>query len=314
MPGAADAKFSPASDWDSAARAQRIHRLLADFSIETVPLPDDKVPALAAALPPGTDVYVAAPPSRGPADIVATAAALRAAGLRPVPHIAARTIADRDRLADFLWRLRARAEVDQVLLVGGTRRLPVGAFATALDALETGLFEELGIGRVGLAAHPEGHPDVADAALADALDRKLAYGRGHGLDMYLVSQFCFDPHAIIRWTAAARARHGAVALHIGVPGPGSLTGLVKFARMCRIGNSVHLLTRGVGAALKLANWTPDGLLSALAYFAAANPESGIARIHFFSFGGAAHTAAWLAAIRAGRLRVHPDGRGFTVAG
>ena len=99
-----------------------------------------------------------------------------------MPHVAARSFADRDRLADFLWRLTSRARVDRVLLVGGNRRKPIGAFETALDVLETGLIQEFGIRRVGLAGHPEGHPEVAPDVIAAALRDKLAYGREAGLE------------------------------------------------------------------------------------------------------------------------------------
>lgn len=312
-PDPTGAKSGPASgSWQDRAEARRIVGLLEDFSIESLPATEKAVASLGETLRPGAPVYVVSPPARTQSEVVETAVLLDRAGFRPVPHVAARSFADRDRLADYLWRLTSRARVDRVLLVGGNRRKPIGEFETALDVLETGLFQEFGIRRVGLAGHPEGHPEVAADVIAAALRDKIAYGREAGLEMHVVTQFCFDPHVVIDWVAELQSDLGPVPVHVGVPGPGSLTSLVRFARMCKIGDSVRFLTRGAGKALLLANWTPDKFLTALAYYTSVNPDCGIDRLHFYSFGGTLRTAKWLAAVCKGDFAMHSDGRGFSL--
>ena len=60
---------------------------------------------------PGTDVTITFLPGDNYRNNVDTAAALRRAGFNPVPHIAAREMASREALDDFLARLRGEADV-----------------------------------------------------------------------------------------------------------------------------------------------------------------------------------------------------------
>ena len=46
--------------------------------------------------------------------------------------------------------------------------------------------------RIGVGCYPEGHPNIADDALVDALQRKQPYAD------YMVSQLCFDAAAFTR--------------------------------------------------------------------------------------------------------------------
>ncbi len=57
---------------------------------------------------------------------------------------------------------------------------------------------------------------------------------------------------------------------------------------------------------------PDKFLTALAYYTSVNPDCGIDRLHFYSFGGTLRTAKWLAAVCDGDFAMHSDGRGFTL--
>jgi len=306
------AATAPDGSWEERAQIQRIRDLVDDFSIELVPTSAPDVGNLKSDLAPGSRVYLVAIPDRPFSYIVETATELRRAGLQPVPHIAARSIADRDRLADYLWRLTSAGGVDQVLVIGGTRAKPVGDYQCSQDILDSGLLQEYGVRRVGLAGHPEGHPDVDDAALMTALRQKIETCRRIGIDPYLVSQFSFDPHAVVTWEAEIRRAIGPIPIHVGVPGPASLTSLVGYARKCRIGDSVRFLTKGASTALKLVTWTPDDFLTALASYRSANPGSLVTKMHFFSFGGAARTARWLTAVGRGGFTMRRDGRGFSV--
>ena len=67
----------------------------------------------------GTDVTITFLPGDNYRHNVETAAALRRAGFNPVPHIAAREMASRDALDDFLARARGEADVSRILLIAG---------------------------------------------------------------------------------------------------------------------------------------------------------------------------------------------------
>ena len=290
----------------------RIAGFLSDFSIETIPTSRREITSYRADLEPGTCVYVVSPPTRSLGDICDTARYLHENGLQPVPHIAARSISDRDCLADFLRQITSQAGVNQVLVIGGSRPKPVGDFDNSLQILQTGLLEEFGIRRIGLAGHPEGHPVVPRDRLLDDLRKKIAWARRAGAETYLVTQFCFDPGIVTAWERDIRATVVGIPVHVGLPGPASLTSLLKYARICGIGESVRFLTRGAGSALKLATWTPDRFLTALANHKAVDPECRIGKAHFYSFGGVTRTARWLAAVRNNAIELSRDGSGFAV--
>ncbi|MEE8444388.1 MAG: methylenetetrahydrofolate reductase, partial [Alphaproteobacteria bacterium] len=178
---------APAEKPETEAQGGLHADFLRGFSIETLPVSSSEVAALAAQLPPGTEVYIGWPSSRGPGYIIDAARQLRAAGHRPVPHIAARRVTSRDDLAGFLRRLTTEAGVDQVLVVGGQPAEPVGPFHAALQIFETGLLEEFGIRRIGVAGHPEGHPAVAREDLVVALREKIDHGKRTGADIHVVT-------------------------------------------------------------------------------------------------------------------------------
>lgn len=298
---------------DAGAQVRRIVDFVRDFSIETTPVSSREIASFGAHLRRGTTVYVVSPPGRRLGDIIETARGLHRFGFRPVPHIAARSIADRDCLANFLQQITSQAGVDQVLVVGGSRVKPVGDFHCALQIIETGLLDKFGIRRIGVAGHPEGHPVVPREEIMESLRQKVAYGRRVGAEIHVVTQFCFDPDLVVDWEKDIRATVGDIPVHVGIPGPASLTSLVKYARICNIGESVRFLTRGASAALKLVNWSPDYFLTALVNHKAVDPDCGITKAHFYSFGDVTGTARWLAAARDSVIAMHRDGRGFAVA-
>lgn len=300
--------------WPQLAPAkQRIRDLLAEFSVEVTPAAAAKHASLAGLLPPGTRVYVAFVPGEDPRNVVRTAARLRAEGLVPVPHLPARSLAGRTELETMLRQVSAEAGVDEVLVIGGGIDLPRGAFSGTRALLETGLLERYGIRAIGLAGHPEGQRELRAPGAATTLEEKLAYARQTGMEVRLVTQFLFDAAPLLAWEGAIRAQGNVLPIHVGVPGPATLKSLLNYARLCGVGNSMRILTRQGGSLLKLASMSyPDRLITALANHVAADPDTRIARLHLYPFGGLARTARWLEAIRAGAFTMDDDGQGFTV--
>jgi methylenetetrahydrofolate reductase (NADPH) len=290
----------------------RLSDLLVDFSIEIAPTSAEKIKAFRKDLPAGTKVYIVSPAGRDFADIVATAKELRNEGFEPIPHVAARSVTDCHQLEDYLQQLRDGAGVTEVLVIGGSWSRPVGAFDSSLQLLETGLFSKYGMRRIGVAGHPEGHPSVSDDVLMDALRQKKEFVENSGAEFFVVTQFCFDSNAIIAWERKIRESIGALPIHVGVPGLASITGLIKYARICGIGPSVRFLTRGLDKLVKLAKtWAPDRLLTELSQHKAANPEFGMEKIHFYSFGELSLIAQWINAVRDGDIAFDQDGRNFS---
>ena len=168
-----------------------------------------------------------------------------------VPHVAARSLADAAALDRFLGRLKDDAGVTQALVIAGGLDRPLGAFASSIDLLATGLFQAHGIARIGVPGHPEGTPDIPEPALKDALLWKNRFAAEHGIDMYIETQFCFDAAAIIAWDRRIRGWGNRLPIHLGVPGLATLKTLLKFAQSSGVGPSIRVLTRQARNLAKL---------------------------------------------------------------
>ena len=129
-------------------------------SLEATRPDADDVAALKSTLAPGTPVYLSAVLTRPQEEVVAQAAALLAAGLEPVPHLAVRNFASADALARFLAQLTAEAGVRKLLVIAGDRAEPAGPFRGALEAIDSGLISRYGITEIGISGYPDGHPRI----------------------------------------------------------------------------------------------------------------------------------------------------------
>lgn len=246
-------------------------------------------------LDPGTDVYVNFVPGRDYGAVVETAARLRSAGYRPVPHIAARALPSAAALDDFVGRLAAEAGVTRVLIIAGDANAPSGPFGSAMDILGAGPLERHGIRSVGFAGHPEGHPLVDRATLDTALASKIAKARSSGLDAFVVTQFGFAAEPVVDWLRRFRAAGSDAPVEIGVAGPATVATLVKFGLRCGVGNSLRALRMRPNVVGRLLGETgPEELLRDLATGLLSFPAHGVRRLHFFPFGGIARTGEFIA--------------------
>jgi len=284
----------------ASAPVESIAALLRRAPVETVPTTAAKIRDFCRHLEAGTQVYIVALPGQPLAKTLDTAIHLRDCGMSAVPHIAARRLSGRGQLTEFLRTANDEAGVDQILLIAGGRDKPDGPFDDSLQVLKTGVFEQFGIRRVDIAGHPEGHPVAAAKDIMAAMREKLEYARSAGLQMHVVTQFCFDPAAITGYLKTLHSELGNVPVHVGVPGPLSVAGLIRYARLCDIGDSVRYLTRGGSSVLRMASWRPEDCLDVLREFTNANSSHCFAGVHFFGFGGALTTARWLEKLRLGR--------------
>src|SRR5205807_777278 len=127
---------------------RNIPALLAGASLELSSGDPAEIDACADLLEPGTAVYISMPPGQTYHGIVALATRLKRAGLRPVPHVAARRIASRDALDQYLARAAGEASVDSALVIAGDRDRASGPLESSLGLLETVLLHRHGIALV----------------------------------------------------------------------------------------------------------------------------------------------------------------------
>jgi methylenetetrahydrofolate reductase (NADPH) len=179
--------------------------------------------------------------------------------------------------------------------------------------LETGLFDQHGIETIGVAGHPEGSPDIAPAALSQALAWKNAFAERSDADFYIATQFCFEAAPIIAWDRAMRAEGNRLPIHLGVPGLATLKTLINHAKACGVGPSMRFLTRQARNVARLMTVSaPDRLLLDLARYKAFDPDCGIAKVHMYPLGGLRRSADWTYAVVDGAFEINAKGDGFKV--
>ncbi|MEW6452490.1 MAG: methylenetetrahydrofolate reductase [Pseudomonadota bacterium] len=281
--------------------AQRITGFLHGFSMEATRLNAADIEALKSALPQGTQLYLTAIPNKPQAEQIEAAVCARAAGFEPVPHLAARSIESRGALDEALARMTKEAGVRRALVIAGDTDRPKGPFASAIELIESGLLQRHGIGEVGIAGYPEGHPRISQDVLDRVLVAKAEAAEQTGLSVHVVTQFAFDAQTILSWLARLRDLGIEHPVRIGMAGPTSLATLLRYAHRCGVRASAQGLTRQAGLIKHLLGTSaPDGVIRPLAE-ACAGGRLGRVAAHFFSFGGAAATARWARAAAAGRI-------------
>ncbi|MEZ5696797.1 MAG: methylenetetrahydrofolate reductase [Sphingomonadaceae bacterium] len=180
----------------------------------------------------------------------------------------------------------------RVFLVAGDPPQPEGPFSDTLQMTRTGIFEDNGITAIGIAGHPEGHPAVSAPQLWDWMERKIEEITGRGMAPLVVTQFGFDSDAFLSWLAEMRQRDIDAPVHIGMPGPGGIKRLLRYAKFCGVGASASVLKNyGISLTNLIGPAGPDKLVDALR--TGMGPEHGRVRLHFYPFGGLKPTVEWI---------------------
>jgi methylenetetrahydrofolate reductase (NADPH) len=271
-------------------------RMLRGHSIEVNPNQPKVVDAAATRLDPATEVFLTWIPNTNPMNMVAPAAKLRRAGLLPVPHIGARHLVSAAQLEDLAAGFVEEAAVDRVLIIGGDRAEPAGPYDSSLAVMRTEVFQKLGVTRMAVSSFPEGNPNIPDIVLEEALAAKINFTSDNGLELSIVTQFCFKAKPIVEWLQRLRARGINIPVRVGLAGPAGILTLTRYALHCGIGNSLHVLTEHPSFAKLLTENGPEPIIRGIA--ASADPGDsalplGIAGLHFYAFGGFNKTLDWI---------------------
>jgi methylenetetrahydrofolate reductase (NADPH) len=281
------------------------------FSLEATRPSADDVADLADIAPRGTRVYVSAVSTHPAQESIEAAVALRKAGFEPVPHLAVRNFATAGELDAFLARMSGEAGVQRALVIAGDRGEPAGDFHSSIEVIDGGALQRHGIVEIGIAGYPDGHPRIPQLDLDRALADKLRAAETTGVAVHIVTQFCFDGAAIVKWLLRLRDFGVEQPVRVGLAGPTNFSTLLRYAKRCGVRASAQGLARQAGLVRQLfAMSAPDALVRALAQ-ARAERHLGEIAPHFFSFGGLARTARWAEAVAQGRIALE-GGEGFRV--
>ena len=269
---------------DEAERAA-LRDVLADPIFELLPLKSlpDQIPHL----PPGARVSVTASPAKGIDATVDWAGRLQADGFRAIPHLSARMIADRATLAGLLDRAR-EAGLTHAFVVGGDADEP-GEYLDGLSLLRA--MTELGhpFTSIGCPAYPQGHPDIPDAALAQALRDKAPFVT------HVTTQMDFDPSAIERWVRARRAEGFEPDVVVGLPGVADPQKLLSIAARIGVKDAKRFLVKNLrfvtGMARSGGFYKPTRLVEDLAPLIA-DATARVTGLHLYTFNAVEATEAW----------------------
>ena len=249
-------------------------------------------------LPENGRIYVNAVAGEGAEARIGIAAQLKDYGFQPVPHIAARRMRSAEELENYLAGFAERADVREVLVIGGDLDETLGPYDSALEVITSGLPTKHGIERIGVAGYPDGHPFIDEAALGSALEAKLEACGASGIDSYVVTQFSFQADSIIDWCRAVHEKHPELHIHAGIPGPAKFGTLLRFAKICGVQSSIKKLmankTMGLELLRRAAPWKQ---IEAIGRYRieTGRPLSA----HLFTFGGVTESANWLQQVRSG---------------
>lgn len=274
-------------NWDKPA----LH-MLDGYSLEMTAKDRPALDEAAGLIAADTPIAVTFLPGEEMDERIAAAVRIRELGFEPMPHLSARRIFSEDELATMMQRLVSEAGAKRVFLVAGDPPEAAGPYSDTLQMIETGIFEANGVTAVGIAGHPEGHPNVSAPELWDWMERKIAAIQARDMAPLVVTQFGFDPDAFLGWLVEMRKRGIDAPVRIGMPGPAGIKRLLRYAKFCGVGASASVLKKyGISLTNLIGTAGPDRLVDALRN--GMGPEHGRVRLHFYPFGGLKPTVEWI---------------------
>jgi methylenetetrahydrofolate reductase (NADPH) len=257
--------------------------LVAQPLFELIPLRDALEKA--EALPQGSAVTVTASPSHGIEATVELAGALQARGHDATPHLSAHMVRDEAHLRDLLDACRGHG-LRTGFVVGGDAR-DRGIFHDGITLLRA--IVEVGnpFAEIGVPSYPEGHPDIGDDVLLQALREKQEHAA------FMTTQMSFNPGAISAWVTRVRSDGITLPVHLGVPGVAEMTKLMGIASRIGVADSARYLRKNkrlIGHVIR-GRFGPDALLERLAP-TLADPTADVRALHLFTFNQVESTVEW----------------------
>lgn len=262
------------------------------FSVEITAKDIHGLHEAAPKLPPDTPIAVTFLPGETLDARLAAAREVRSLGFEPMPHFSARRIKSAAEFKLMVEKMVGEARVKRCFVIAGDPPNSEGPYSDSSALIETGLFEANGILAIGIAGHPQGHPNMTEEECFSVLESKCAMIHARGMKPIIVTQFGFDPDAFMQWLVDLRKRGIDAPVRIGVPGPTNIQSLLKFATRCGVTASTAVLSKyGISITKLLGTAGPDKMVDAFAR--SFRSEHGRVRLHFYPFGGLLRTVDWI---------------------
>jgi methylenetetrahydrofolate reductase (NADPH) len=152
---------------------------------------------------------------------------------------------------------------------------------------------------LGCPCYPQGHPDIPDEALAQALRDKAPFVQ------YMTTQLCFDPKAIASFVAARHAEGIDLDVKLGIPGVAEIPKLMSISARIGVKDASKFVLRNyrfVGQLLKSGGiYKPSRLVQDLAPVIS-DQGARVIGLHVYTFNNVPATVAWRDELRSSLAR------------
>ena len=222
--------------------SKRIIDNLENAYMEVIPFPniEDKFQILK----PNTRLAVTCSPTKGVDETLQLCEKLVSLGFSVTPHIAAKCVSNQKHLESIIKKLDSM-NVDSIFIPGGDRPEPMGDFHNAYQLLAALKVCNHNMRSIGIAAHPEGHPDIDEAHLMEDLERKK------DLADYIVTQMCFDANILGDWLVRIKQNGIDLPVWAGLPGVIERGRLLRTSLRIGVGDSLRFLRKKSQVAAEL---------------------------------------------------------------
>ena len=269
------------------AKNNRIASDLENAYMEVIPFPD--IEKRFEILKPNSHLAVTCSPTKGIDETLQLCEKLVDRGFEVTPHIAAKCVEDSAHLESIVKKMEA-LNISSIFVPGGDRPEPLGKFNDSYQLLNSLRKLNHSIKSIGIAAHPEGHPDIDEKVLMADLIRK------QDLATYVVTQMCFDATILGDWLLKIKDLGVDLPVWAGLPGVIERGRLLRTSLRIGVGDSLRFLRKKSQVAselMKSSTYHPDDLVTNIAEYQNIN-STNLAGYHIFCFNQIETTEKWRA--------------------
>jgi len=253
--------------------------------MEIIPVPgiEDRI----GTLQPNMHVAVTCSPTKGVDTTIELSEKLIAKGFQVIPHISAKCVSGEKHLETIVKKLD-ELSIESIFVPGGDGPEPRGKFNNAYDLLKALQKSGHNLKKIGIAAHPEGHPDISDKILMEALERKK------DLADYIVTQMCFDANTLGDWLVQINHQGVHLPVWVGLPGVIERGPLLRTSLRIGVGDSLRFLQKKSKVAAELMKssiYNPEKLVTSISEYKDI-ADTNLAGYHIFCFNQIEKTEKW----------------------
>ena len=264
---------------------KRIRKDLENAYMEIIPVPgiEDRI----GTLQPNMHVAVTCSPTKGVDTTLELSEKLIAQGFQVIPHISAKSVTGEKHLETIIKKLD-ELSIESVFVPGGDGPEPLGEFNNAYDLLKALQKSGHNLKKIGIAAHPEGHPDISNKILMEALEKKK------GLADYIVTQMCFDANILGDWLVRINQQGIHLPVWVGLPGVIERGPLLRTSLRIGVGDSLRFLKKKSKVAAELMKssiYNPEKLVTSISEYKDI-ADTNLAGYHIFCFNQIEKTEKW----------------------